>query len=247
MLYTVKEVSTLSNVTIKTLHHYHKIGLLLPRQISESGYRLYGQQELEKLQEILFYRELDLSLEQIKRLLEREVDRPKILVEQQAMLRQKARRLERVMKTLEQSIQAMEAGVTMDQKEMFAGFASEKEWREALREQRDYLQETYQVDLDTREIDVTRMNEQAQEAVAFMTEMANALKSGVKHSDKRVHEAIRRHLEFLGKHGHAVTPRGFADQTRFFLQDDFHLQMLEGQQTGLAYYLSAAAESFASA
>jgi DNA-binding transcriptional MerR regulator len=61
MLYTVKEVSDLSGVTIKTLHHYHKIGLLKPREISEAGYRLYGERELERLQEILFYRELELS------------------------------------------------------------------------------------------------------------------------------------------------------------------------------------------
>lgn len=59
MLYTVKEVSELSNVTVKTLHHYHKIGLLLPCKASGAGYRLYGTNELERLQEILFFREMD--------------------------------------------------------------------------------------------------------------------------------------------------------------------------------------------
>ncbi|XWX60162.1 MerR family transcriptional regulator [Desulfitobacterium sp. AusDCA] len=62
MLYTVKEVAELAGVTIKTLHHYHKIGLLLPCEITDAGYRLYGPKELERLQQILFYRELDFSL-----------------------------------------------------------------------------------------------------------------------------------------------------------------------------------------
>lgn len=53
------------------------------------------------------------------------------------------------------------------------------------------------------------------------------------------------HLEFMNKHDHNISAKDFAAQTQFFLSDDFHLRMLESQQTGLAYYLSAAAESFA--
>jgi DNA-binding transcriptional MerR regulator len=62
MLYTVNEVARLTGVTVKTLHHYHKINLLEPCAISDAGYRLYGNEELERLQQILFYRELDFSL-----------------------------------------------------------------------------------------------------------------------------------------------------------------------------------------
>ncbi len=66
---TVKQVADLTGITIKTLYHYHKIGLLEPREITEAGYRLYGKKELEKLQHILFYRELDFSLESIQKIL----------------------------------------------------------------------------------------------------------------------------------------------------------------------------------
>lgn len=54
MLYGVKETAALSKVTVKTLHHYHKTGLLMPCEISEAGYRLYGTEELERLQQIIF-------------------------------------------------------------------------------------------------------------------------------------------------------------------------------------------------
>ena len=72
MLYMVKEIAKLTGVTVKTLHYYHKIGLLEPSEISEAGYRLYRVRDLERLQQILFYRELDFSLKDIKIALENE-------------------------------------------------------------------------------------------------------------------------------------------------------------------------------
>ncbi|MGG0935869.1 MerR family transcriptional regulator [Brevibacillus centrosporus] len=165
MLYTVKELSAISNVTIKTLHHYHKIGLLLPEKVSQAGYRLYGRGEVERLQAILFFRELEIPLVQIKQLLERDVDRLRILTEQRTMLRKKATRLGQILGTLEKSIEAVQGGVTMGKQEMFAGFSSEEEWKSALQEQKEYLQETYEAELDTSTIDVQEMNEQAREAV----------------------------------------------------------------------------------
>ncbi|WP_019636563.1 MerR family transcriptional regulator [Paenibacillus fonticola] len=246
MLYTVKEVSSLSNVTIKTLHHYHKIGLLLPREISEAGYRLYGQKELERLQQILFYRELEFPLEQIKQILDLEPDRMLVFRQQEELLLARQQRLDRIIQTLQHSISSIEKGEPMDNKEMFKGFNSEEEWKEVMEEQNEHLKETYNFDLlDSVQIDVQDMNDQAKEAAAFMDEMAKALKTGMKHSSTEVEQLIGDHLQYLNQHGHTISAEDFAAQTRFFLQDDFHLQMLESQQTGLAYYLSAAADSFA--
>lgn len=78
-----------------------------------------------------------------------------------------------------------------------------------------------------------------------MKGIAEALRKGFKQNDEHVRQLIESHLDFLNKHGHRTSAADFASQTRFFLQDDFHLRMLEDQQTGLAYYLSAAAASFA--
>lgn len=85
-MYTVKELSDLAKVTIKTLHYYHKIGLLLPCEVSEAGYRLYGMKELERLRQILFYRELDFPLKKIKQILDDEPDRLSILFEQRQLI-----------------------------------------------------------------------------------------------------------------------------------------------------------------
>lgn len=247
MLLTVKEVSELSKVTVKTLHHYHKIGLLEPAEITEAGYRLYGAKELERLQAILFYRELDFSLEQIGQLLDREPNRAAMLAEQEELLEQRRLRLERIMDTLRKTKEGLERGKPLPQEELFIGFESEDEWREALREQSEYLKEQYGVELEAERIDVPEMNEQAAEAAAFMKSMSSFLAGGVKHNDPRVHQSIREHLAFMNSHGHRVAAKDFAAQTAFFLQDEFHLRMLEDQQTGLAYYLNAAAAAYAEA
>lgn len=244
MLFTVKEVSSLAGVTVKTLHHYHKLGLLLPTEISEAGYRLYGSRELERLQEILFYRELDFPLDQIKSLLEEGQNRQAILSGQKELLEARKQRLNRILQTLEQSIECAENGEVMSAPDLFRGFATEEEWREALKEQSRHLKQTYNVEVPGPEgLDVPALNEQAAEASAFMAEMAKALRSGIKVNDQAIRCLIGNHLDFMKKHGHPASDEDFALQTRFFLEDDFHRSMLEGQQTGLAYYLNAAAES----
>ncbi|WP_410771980.1 MerR family transcriptional regulator [Fontibacillus sp. BL9] len=246
MLFTVKEVASIANVTVKTLHHYHKVGLLIPAHINESGYRLYGNEELERLQEIMFYRELDFPLEQIKQLLAENPERLAILSQQKELLGRQKQRLEHILLTLEKSIVFKERGKAMDRREMFRGFASEEEWVDALQEQNRHLQETYNMDLLGEEpLDVPALNEQAVEAAQFMAEMASSLRGGLKYDDQSVQQHILEHLQFLKKHGHPALVSEFALQTSFFLEDDFHRSMLEGQQTGLAYYLKAAAEALA--
>lgn len=85
-LLTVKEAASLSGVSVRTLHHYHKIGLLRPAQVTEAGYRLYGQEELARLQQILLYKELGFSLEEIRPLLSADRGFLRDALEKQAQL-----------------------------------------------------------------------------------------------------------------------------------------------------------------
>ena len=70
-MFTVKQLSSLAGVTPRTLHHYDQIGLLKPSQVGENGYRYYGEESLLRLQQILFYRELDLPLDEIRKIMGR--------------------------------------------------------------------------------------------------------------------------------------------------------------------------------
>ena len=68
-MYTVKQLATLAGVTVRTLHHYDEIGLLKPSSVGGNGYRYYGEEALYRLQQILFYRELEVPLGEIRRIL----------------------------------------------------------------------------------------------------------------------------------------------------------------------------------
>ena len=91
---TVKDVSEIAGVSIRTLRHYDEIGLLKPTKLTEAGYRLYDDKALEKLQEIMFYRELEIPLSDIKIILENPFyDKKQALLTQKALLEQKRNRL----------------------------------------------------------------------------------------------------------------------------------------------------------
>ena len=92
---TVKEVSKLTGVSIRTLHYYDEIGLLHPTDVSEVGYRLYDSADLERLQQILLYRELEFPLKEIKAILDStNFDRNKVLEEQIDLLTARKQHLE---------------------------------------------------------------------------------------------------------------------------------------------------------
>jgi len=245
MYYTVKEMAELANVTVKTLHHYHKIKLLVPCKLSEAGYRLYGQNELERLQEILFFRELDFSLKHIQEILTEDADRVNILTKQRGMLKGRSQRLERLIRTLDDSILHATRHESMDKEALFRGF-NEKEWRELLAEQSGYVKEKYGYAIeDDKPIDAGRLNEQAQEASHFLNTLAKALREGWSCQDKSVQNLITDHVSFLNTHGFSFDAQSLLAQARFLVRDDFHRKTMETTQIGLAYFYLAAVEVYA--
>ena len=93
---TIKEIAKLTGISVRTLHYYDEIGLLCPTAKSEAGYRLYDDKALETLRQILFFREFDIPLKEIKAVLENPaLDRNQILQMQRKMLVEKKERMER--------------------------------------------------------------------------------------------------------------------------------------------------------
>ena len=99
---TVKEVSDLTGISVRTLHYYDEIGLLKPTDKSEAGYRLYDDKALEALQQVLFFREFDIPLKEIKAIVENPaLDRNQILQMQRNMLTAKKERMERLIASID--------------------------------------------------------------------------------------------------------------------------------------------------
>ena len=99
---TVKEISDLTGISVRTLHYYDEIGLLKPTEKSEAGYRLYDDRALETLQQILFFREFDIPLKEIKAVMENSaLERNQILQMQRKMLIAKKERMERLIASID--------------------------------------------------------------------------------------------------------------------------------------------------
>jgi DNA-binding transcriptional MerR regulator len=127
-MFTVKQLSKLAGVTPRTLHHYDDIGLLKPSRIGDNGYRYYGEESLLKLQQILFYRELKFSLEEIKRIMgRRDFDLLGALQSHREALQKKAARLSQLLVTVDNTIQHIKGEKLMSQKGLFKGFSEEEQ------------------------------------------------------------------------------------------------------------------------
>ena len=122
MEYTTKALAKLAGISPRTLRYYDEIGLLSPRRIS-NGYRIYGQRELDTLQQILFFRTLGLSLDRIGVVMRSPDFHDETTLEQHlCQLREKRKNLDRLIKNVEKTIQVRKGEITMNDYEKFEGF-----------------------------------------------------------------------------------------------------------------------------
>ena len=127
MEYTVSKLAKLSGVSARTLRYYDQIDLLKPSRINSSGYRIYGQSKVDLLQQILFYRELEMPLEEIKSILQSDnFDIHEALESHLVHLSNQRNRLDRLIQTIENTIQAKEGGPEMSEQEKFEAFKKER-------------------------------------------------------------------------------------------------------------------------
>lgn len=123
MEYSIHELSCLSGVSTRTLRWYDEIGLLKPARVAPSGYRYYGPAQVDRLQDILFYRALGVELARIRECLDDPAfDRPAVLRQHLAALREKKAELETLIRSVEQTIDCEERKETMNDREKFAAF-----------------------------------------------------------------------------------------------------------------------------
>ncbi|WP_312652672.1 MerR family transcriptional regulator [Proteiniclasticum sp.] len=122
MEYSIKEISKMAGVSSRTLRYYDEIGLLSPLRVSSTGYRIYGQEEVNRLQQILFYREFELPLEKISEIMSRQnYDREKALVEHKEKLIAKRKQIDLMLTNLDESIREMKGETKMKDKDKFQG------------------------------------------------------------------------------------------------------------------------------
>lgn len=140
MEYTIQELAKLSGVSTRTLRYYDEIGLLKPARTNEAGYRFYEQVELDMLQQILFYRALDMKLATIQKIIQApDFQQKEALESHRVALLQRKQQLDQLLQTVEQTIQSLEEDIPMTNEEKFKGFKekligdNEKQYGEEIR------------------------------------------------------------------------------------------------------------------
>lgn len=123
MEYSINKLAKLAGVSTRTLRYYDEIKLLSPKRISSNGYRVYRQKEVDLLQQILFYRELNLPLDEIKSIIwSKDYDGITALQGHLSALKTKREQIEFLIANVEKTISASKGEITMNDKEKFEGF-----------------------------------------------------------------------------------------------------------------------------
>ncbi|MFZ5651165.1 MAG: MerR family transcriptional regulator [Bacillota bacterium] len=144
MEYTVQKLGRLAGISTRTLRYYDEIGILKPARMNSSGYRIYEQAEVNRLQQIMFYKELGFSLESIKEIVaDPSFNEAEALKEHREKLLAKRKQLDLLIANVEKTIALAEGRMTMTDKEKFEGFKqkliddNEKNYGEEIRNKYD--------------------------------------------------------------------------------------------------------------
>lgn len=123
MDYSISKLAKISGVSTRTLRYYDEIGLLKPAKVTDAGYRIYNQEQVDMLQQIMFYKELEFSLEDIKKLLaDPDFERATAFEDHLFALQEKRKQLDGLILNITKSISALKGEMTMTDNEKFEGF-----------------------------------------------------------------------------------------------------------------------------
>ncbi|SRR5579875_3503639 len=238
MTYTVKFVAEASGVSIRTLHYYDEIGLLKPAQISASSYRLYSDADLQRLQQILFFRELGFSLQQIKDILDApDFDRREALLQHKQELLMRQQRIARLIQTVDRELEREERAMAVDKQEMFDGFDPEQyeeegrnlwgnspTWSESRQRTRKYTREDWQT--------IRAEGKMISEAIAARMDRAP--------DDPEVQEWIQRYHQHINDRFYTCTAQIFRGLADCYVQDERFTASWEAIKPGMAHFMSEA-------
>jgi DNA-binding transcriptional MerR regulator len=127
MVYTIKKLAKLAGTSVRTLHYYDEIGLLKPEYRGANGYRHYGEKSIAKLQQIMFFREMDFSLEEVKTITSQaDFDALEALQSHKELLQKRKERIDELLRTINKTIKNIKGENLMEIKEYYQGFSDEQ-------------------------------------------------------------------------------------------------------------------------
>ena len=242
--YTVGRAADLSGVTIRTLHHYDEVGLLSPGGRSAAGYRIYEDRDLERLQRILFYRELGFTLDEISTI----VDDPHTdalghLRRQRGLLTERIERLNAMVDAIDYEMEARTMNIPLtpeERLEVFGEFRPEDYAEEAEQrwgETEAYKESKRRVSSYSKE-DWQRLKAEEEEIRA---RLAAALDAGLAPESEEAMSAAEAHREYISRWFYECSHEMHRGLTEMYVSDERFRSHYDQRVPGLALYIKEAA------
>jgi DNA-binding transcriptional MerR regulator len=240
--YTVQRLGQIAGISTRTLRYYDEFGILKPARINSSGYRIYGQAEVDRLQQILFYRELGVSLESIKDIVTAPAfDGAQALRDHRQKLLEKREQLDLLIMNVDRTIALTEGRINMSDKEKFEGFKqklvddNEKNYGKEVREK--YGEDT----VNKSNAKVKNMSqEQYDEVTKLANELTETLQAAFQSGDpagELAQRAADLHRQWLSFYWDSYTKEAHAGVAQMYVDDERFTAYYDKVQPGTAVFL----------
>lgn len=249
MTYTVQELAQLAHVSTRTLRYYDELGVLKPSERNKAGYRLYGQNEVNRLQDILFYKELGIDLKTIQAILSNpQFDRVQALYAHHHELLQKKQQLNALIQNVEKTLAEIRGGEKMSDQEKFEGFKkqlieeNEAEYGKEIRRRYgdaavDFsnrgLQDMTKIQYET----LTELEQEIKETLLEAFQSKNPKSEAAQH-------AAELHKDWISHYWPAYSEEAHARLADMYVSDERFKHYYDEKQEGLAEFLREAIYEF---
>ena len=244
MAYTVKKLSELSGVTIRTLHFYEEIGLLKPAYHGSNGYRYYEEKELLQLQQILFFKELGFSLKQIEKVLGKsDFDQLSALYSHRKHLSKEQEKIEQLLKTIDKTIKHLKGKKKMKDEEMFIGLVTKAKGGES------YFAAEEIVGKSVKTPTVKKREKAFYESItktahAIFRDLVRCIEKGLDPTSDEVQRIIQKHHAFA-EQMHAATKEVYKALAQLYQEHPEFRKQLDPFHPQLATFMAEAMKIFA--
>jgi MerR family transcriptional regulator, thiopeptide resistance regulator len=246
MSWTVGELARLAGVTVRTLHHYDRIGLVRPSERTAAGYRSYDVRDLDRLQQVLVYRELGFPLEEVATLLDDpDVDPAAHLRRQHRLLRDRLERTRAMVAAVEKEMEARAMGISLTPEERFELFGEhdpaqyEAEAEERWGDTEAWAQSQRRTSAYTKE-DWVRIKTEADDV---QHRFAEVMRSGAAADSAPAMDVAEEHRQHISRWFYDCPPRMHAGLGRMYVEDERFAATYEQVAPGLAQYVSTAVQA----
>jgi DNA-binding transcriptional MerR regulator len=233
-------------VTVRTLHHYDRIGLLSPSERTAAGYRRYTPADLDRLHQVLVYRELGFPLEEVATLLDDpDADPAAHLRRQHRLLRERIERAQAMVAAVEKEMEARSMGIALTPEEKFELFGEnysedyEREAEERWGDTEAWAQSQRRTAAYTKE-DWTQIKAESDDVER---RLAEAMQAGAPADSERAMDAAEEHRQHIGRWFYDCPPELHAGLGRMYVEDERFAANYEAVAPGLAQYVSTAVQA----